>query len=120
MLGRPLVPLLVPLVVASLLWGLASLSEPKHYDSDPQACQMEMIRRTFRANLLPWEDQPAMVQERLRQLQAAMTLDTLRDCQAKGLLTPQQVGSLVQELGLQTTAGNRPAAPDLSQPPARP
>ena len=107
-------PVVVPLVAVSLLWGLAGQGKPKLYDPDPQACQVEVIRKTFRANLLPWDDQPEAVQQRLRQLQAAMTLDSLRECQAKGLLTPAQVNSLVLELGL------TPATPGGAQSPVRP
>lgn len=87
-------------VVGGQLWGLQGWSAPKLYDPDPQACQVEMIRTTYRSNLLPWQDQPEVVQQRLRQLQAAMTLDTLRDCQSKGLLTPAQVSGLTLELKL--------------------
>ncbi|MEB3301551.1 MAG: hypothetical protein VKN56_06225 [Cyanobacteriota bacterium] len=102
------------LIIVSLLWGLASESKPKLYDPDAQACQMEVIRQSFRANLLPWQDQPAVVQQRLRQLQAAMTLDSLRECQAKGLLKPEQVNALVVELEL------TPAPPAGAQSPVRP
>lgn len=114
MVGRPGVPFVLLVVVVALLWGLAARSEPKRYDPDPQACQVEMIRQTFRTNLLPWQDQPPVVQERLRQLQAAMTLDTLRTCQAKGLLKPEQVKALGLELGLP------PITPGSPQSPVRP
>jgi hypothetical protein len=87
-------------VAGTQLWGFQGRSAPKLYDPDPQACQMEMIRTTYRSNLLPWQDQPEVVQQRLRQLQAAMTLDTLRECQSKGLLTPAQVSTLTVELKL--------------------
>jgi len=96
------------------LWGLQARSAPKLYDPDPQACQVEMIRTTYRSNLLPWQDQPEVVQQRLRQLQAAMTLDTLQDCQSKGLLTPAQVTSLTLELKL------TPGASGATQSPVRP
>jgi hypothetical protein len=103
------------LVIAGFqLWGLQGRSEPKLYDPDPQTCQVELIRTTFRGNLLPWLDQPEVVQQRLRQLQAAITLDTLRECQSKGLLTPAQVSALTVELNL--TGGGSGAA----QSPVRP
>jgi hypothetical protein len=101
-------------IAATQLWGLQGRSGPKLYDPDPEACKVEMIRTTFRSNLLPWEDQPEAVQQRLRQLQAAMTLDTLRECQRKGLLTPAQVSALTLELNL--TEGPSGAA----QSPVRP
>jgi len=101
-------------VTGSQLWGLQGWSAPKLYDPDPQACQVEMIRTTYRSNLLPWQDQPEVVQQRLRQLQAAMTLDTLRDCQSKGLLTPAQVTSLTLEMNLPGGAA------EASQSPVRP
>lgn len=84
-----------------LVGGLVAQAAPKTYDPDPMACQMEVIRGTFRSNLLPWNDQPAEVQQRLWQLQAAMTRDTLRECQAKGLLSPEEGNTLIKELGLQ-------------------
>ena len=43
-----------------------------------------------------------------------MTLDTLRDCQSKGLLTPAQVSGLTLELKL--TGG----ASEATQSPVRP
>ncbi|MFN7629849.1 MAG: hypothetical protein ACK5Q7_00690 [Cyanobacteriota bacterium] len=107
-------PFVFALMSVTLLWGQAAESKPKLYDPDPQACQMEVIRQSFRANLLPWQDQPAVVQQRLRQLQAAMTLDSLRECQAKGLLQPEQVKALVVELEL------TPPPPAGAQSPVRP
>ncbi|MFM7640713.1 MAG: hypothetical protein ACKO45_04095 [Cyanobium sp.] len=112
MQGR--IPFVFALMIIALLWGLAGESKPKLYDPDTQACQMEVIRQSFRANLLPWQDQPVVVQQRLRQLQAAMTLDSLRECQAKGLLKPEQVNALVVELEL------TPAPPAGAQSPVRP
>ena len=82
---------LLSLVAVSILDARSAQAEPKRYDPDPQACQPQAIRKTFQANQLPWKDQPEVVQQRLRQLQAAMTLDTLRDCQAKGLMSADQV-----------------------------
>jgi hypothetical protein len=91
------------LILMGTVDGRPGQAEPKRYDPDKEACQVETIRRTYRANLLPWDDQPEVVRQRLRQLQAAMTLDTLRDCQAQGLLTTDQVASLTAELGLSPT-----------------
>ena len=110
---------MVPLLGVSLLWGLPGHSQPKRYDPDPQACQLEAIRTSYQANLLPWQDQPQVVQQRLRQLQAAMTLDTLQDCQAKGLLSSDQVRAMVLELRLPAPPGSTPTPPG-SPSPARP
>jgi hypothetical protein len=117
--NAPVVPaLLVGLAV--LLGGSHGLAEPRHYDPDQQACQVEMIRNSFRANLLPWQDQPEPVQQRLLLLQKAMTVDTLRACQARGLLSPAQVHSLAVELALPSPSGAIEAAPVPAQSPTRP
>jgi hypothetical protein len=114
---RPVHNVMVALALAATVWGQAGWSEPKRYDPDPQTCQADNIRKAFLANLLPWQDQPDAVRQRLRRLQAAMTLDTLRECQAKGLLSPEQAKAVVAELGLQTPPAG---PPEPSQSPARP
>ena len=116
--GPALAVLLV--VGGGLAWGLPGGSAPKRYDPDKETCQVEAIRRAYQANLLPWADQPEVVLQRLRQLQAAMTSDTVRECQARGLLTPAEAASLTAELGLQATSGTTKAAPEPSQSPTRP
>jgi len=113
----------LPLVlvgVMGLALGRPGWSAPKLYDPDKDTCQSEAIRNAYQANLLPWEDQPAVVQQRLRQLQAAMTLDTLRDCQARGLLSAGQAASLEAELNLRATSADPKALPEPSQSPTRP
>jgi len=112
--------LLLLLVGGGLAWGLPGQSEPKRYDPDKDTCQVEAIRRAYQANLLPWADQPEVVLQRLRQLQAAMTGDTLRECQARGLLSPAEATSLEAELGLRATSDSTKAAPEPSQSPTRP
>jgi hypothetical protein len=112
--------LLLLLVGGGLGWGLPGQSEPKRYDPDKDTCQVEAIRRAYQANLLPWADQPEVVLQRLRQLQAAMTSDTLRECQAKGLLSPAEVASLEAELGMRATSDSTKTAPEPSQSPTRP
>lgn len=104
------------LVAAGLAWGLPAASEPKRYDPDTDTCQTQAIRRAYQANLLPWQDQPDVVLQRLRQLQAAMTRDTLRECQARGLMSPAEAASLEAELGLGASA----RAPEPAQSPTRP
>ncbi len=116
----PLRPLLLGILVVGLDAQPPGWAEPKRYDPDPETCQEEVIRQSYKANLLPWEDQPAVVQQRLRQLQAAMTLDTLRNCQARGLLSPAQVTSLTTELQLQPPSGSETASPAPSPSPTRP
>jgi hypothetical protein len=113
-------PALMLIALVGAGWGLPGRGEPKRYDPDQQTCQMEAIRQAYQANLLPWDDQPPVVRQRLRKLQAAMTLDTVRDCQARGLLTPEQAAKLDAELGLRATSGASWAAPEPSQPPTRP
>lgn len=112
--------LLVLVAGVGLAWGLPGWSAPKRYDPDQDTCQVEAIRRAYQANLLPWADQPEVVLQRLRQLQAAMTLDTLRECQARGFLSPAQAASLEAELGLKATSGPPQSAPEPSQSPTRP
>ncbi len=106
--------------LACLAWAEEGRADPKRYDPDPQACKAEMIRQTFLANLLPWQDQPAAVQERLRRLQGAMTLDTLRECEAKGLLSAEQVKAVTNELGLGSDPASAKPLQGSAQPPTRP
>lgn len=118
---RQLVWPLALLTALSISWASGGQAGPKAYDPDPEVCQVETIRRTFRANLLPWQDQPEEVKRRLQQLQAAITQDTLEDCRLKGLLTTDQVGALMKELGLQATSTQETApGPGRSQSPTRP
>ncbi|MFN9645925.1 MAG: hypothetical protein ACK6BG_12600 [Cyanobacteriota bacterium] len=104
------------LMATALAWGLPGASEPKRYDPDKDTCQTEVIRRAYHANLLPWQDQPDAVVQRLRQLQAAMTRDTLRECQGRGLMSPAEAASLEAELGLGASSGAAPPAQSPSRP----
>jgi hypothetical protein len=115
---RPGALLLV--AAAGLAWGLPGASEPKRYDPDKDTCQTVAIRRAYQANMLPWQDQPEAVQQRLRQLQAAMTRDTLRECEARGLMTAREAASLEAELGLGAGSTSAPAKPAPAQSPTRP
>jgi hypothetical protein len=115
----------IPLALGILVGmgdGRPGHGQPKRYEPDREACQVETIRRAYRANLLPWDDQPEVVRARLRQLQAAMTLDTLRDCQSQGLLSPDQVASLTAELDLAPSPASSSSspAPGAASSPARP
>ncbi|MBM5815484.1 MAG: hypothetical protein FJ083_02480 [Cyanobacteria bacterium K_Offshore_surface_m2_239] len=116
----PLRPLLLGILLVASGAPLPGWTEPKRYDPDLETCQAEVIRRAYKANLLPWEDQPPVVQERLRQLQAAMTLDTLRNCQARGLLSPSQASSLATELQLSPPSSSPTVTPAAASSPTRP
>lgn len=106
--------------LACLAWPEQGRANPKRYDPDPQACNAETIRQTFLANLLPWQDQPAAVQERLRRLQGAMTLDTLRECESKGLLSAEQVKAMTNALGLGSPPASAKPLQGSAQPSTRP
>jgi hypothetical protein len=116
----PLKPFLLGILLVASGAPLPGWTEPRRYDPDPETCQEEVIRRAYKANLLPWEDQPPVVRERLRQLQAAMTLDTLRNCQARGLLSPSQASSLATELQLRPPSGSPTRTPAAASSPTRP
>jgi hypothetical protein len=70
--------------------------------------------------MLPWADQPEAVQARLRQLQAELTVGSLRRCVAKGLLTEQQARVLAAILQLPASAQPASAAGEASGSSARP
>ncbi|MEB3260667.1 MAG: hypothetical protein VKP63_08590 [Cyanobacteriota bacterium] len=114
----PWQPLLLGVLLIASGAPLPGSSEPKRYDPDPDTCQEEVIRRAYKANLLPWEDQPAVVQERLRQLQAAMTLDTLRNCEARGFLSPARVAALTAELQLRAPSTGPSVTPTATPAPS--
>ncbi|MFN9629313.1 MAG: hypothetical protein ACK59A_03665 [Cyanobacteriota bacterium] len=111
----------VPLALIVVLGlGQPGRGEPKRYDPDRDTCQVQAIRRAYQANMLPWVDQPETVQQRLRQLQAAMTLDTLRDCQDQGLLDAEQAASLETELRLRSPSPSPPVTSEAPQSSTRP
>ncbi len=83
------------------------------YDPDPATCKPASLQSNFQKQLLPWADQPAAVQARLRQLQLEMLQATLQRCVRKGLLTAEQVNSLEQALGLPS---EQPAQPSGARP----
>ncbi len=62
----------------------------QHYDPDASTCKPEQLESGFRRQLLPWADQSEAVLNRLRQVQAEMLRASLRRCQQRGLLTPDQ------------------------------
>lgn len=84
------------------------------YDPDPATCKPASLQSNFQKQLLPWADQPAAVQASLRQLQLEMLQATLQRCVRKGLLTPEQVSSLEQALGL--PPGEPPTQPSGARP----
>ncbi|MCX5948160.1 MAG: hypothetical protein NTY67_08275 [Cyanobacteria bacterium] len=88
-------------------------ARPVHYDPDPDICQPAALQRSFQLQLLPWADQPAAVQARLRQVQLEMLQATLQRCISKGLLSPDAARNLEQTLG---TSGPEAVQPSGSRP----
>lgn len=84
-------------------------SEPLKLDPDAMTCTPAVISGAFAQHLRPWADQPAAVLDKLRQLQASMTLATIERCRSQGRLSSEQAAALMQELGL----ASPPAQPSL-------
>jgi hypothetical protein len=84
----------------------------QRYDPDAAICTQESLVGAYRRQLLPWADQSEAVLSRLRQLQAEMLRASLRRCQERGLLTPDQAQGVEQRLGLPaaspSSSGQRP------------
>jgi hypothetical protein len=84
----------------------------QRYDPDAATCTQESLEGAYRRQLLPWADQSEAILSRLRQLQAEMLRASLRRCQERGLLTPDQVQGVEQRLGLPaastSSSGQRP------------
>jgi hypothetical protein len=68
------------------------------YDPDPATCKPASLQKGFQQQLLPWADQPAQVQAKLRQVQLELMGATLQRCVSKGLLSLEQEGALRREL----------------------
>ena len=85
------------------------------YDPDPATCKPASLQQGFQQQLLPWADQPAHVQAKLRQVQLEMMAATLQRCVSKGLLTPEQAGALQREL-TQAQPGGATASPSGARP----
>ena len=83
------------------------------YDPDPAVCKPVSLQSSFQQQLLPWADQPAAVQARLRQVQLEMLHATLQRCLSKGLLSPEEAGSLEKSLG---QGGPEPIQPSGARP----
>ena len=83
------------------------------YDPDPAVCKPVSLQSSFQQQLLPWVDQPAAVQARLRQVQLEMLHATLQRCLSKGLLSPEEAGSLEKSLG---QGGPEPIQPSGARP----
>ena len=81
------------------------------YDPDPAICKPASLQNNFRQQLLPWADQPAAVQAKLRQVQLELLQATLQRCVSKGLLSPEQAGTLGKEL-----LGEAPTQPSGARP----
>ncbi len=85
----------------------------KIYDPDPEICKTSALQSTFQQQLLPWADQPATVQARLRELQLEMLRATLKRCVDKGLMSTEQATAIARELG---QAGANPIQPSGARP----
>ena len=72
----------------------------ERFDPDTSICQPEELESAHRRQLLPWADQSEAVLSRLRQVQADMLRASLRRCQERGLLTPEQVRGVEERLAL--------------------
>jgi len=81
----------------------------KLYDPDPEICKASALQSSFQQQLLPWADQPAQVQARLRELQLEMLRATLKRCVGKGLMSVEQAGTLERELGQAGATPNQPS-----------
>ncbi|MFZ0407215.1 MAG: hypothetical protein WAM11_03775 [Cyanobium sp.] len=88
-------------------------ARPVYYDPDPATCRPAALQSSFRQQLLPWADQPAAVQARLRQLQLEMLHASLQRCVSKGLLSPEAARSLEQSL---QQSGSEPVQPSGARP----
>ena len=89
----------------------------QYFDSDPQACQPESIRASYKSHLLPYADQSPEVLAKLRLVQDDLTLASLKRCVQKGLLTRPQASVLFRELGLTLPGTVIPVAGRAAPPP---
>jgi hypothetical protein len=69
------------------------------------------MRAAFQRQLQPYGDQDAAVLQRLKAVQAEMTLSSLRRCVRRGLMSEEEALSVGRELGLIA-----PASPVVAQP----
>lgn len=125
-LHRPVPKWILSLISAGWLIGpflpqpaVAQPSRPQppppptqRYDPDASTCRPEELEGAHRRQLLPWADQSEAVLNRLLQVQAEMLRASLRRCQERGLLTPDQARGVEERLGLppspQPSSGQRP------------
>lgn len=80
----------------------------EHYDPDPSICRPQAIRNAFQKQLQPWSEQPQAVLAQLRQLQAEMTLATLRRCVRRGLMKEAEALAVARQLQLLAPAAPSP------------
>ncbi len=86
-------------------------SQPQLFDPDPGTCRPETMRAAFQRQLEPYGDQDAAVLQRLKAVQAEMTLSSLRRCVRRGLMSEEEALDVGRELGLIA-----PASPAVAQP----
>ena len=83
----------------------------QRYDPDSFTCRPEEIERAHQNQLLPWSDQGEAVLTRLRAVQDDLLRASLRRCQERGLLSPEQSRSLRERLAPPPTTTPTSAGP---------
>ncbi|MEB3320461.1 MAG: hypothetical protein VKI63_05935 [Cyanobium sp.] len=105
-LGRfALISLVIPLMPAIVMGQgrqqpALPANRPEIFDPDPASCVVEKMRMAYQRQLEPFQDQSAAVLQRLRSVQAEMTLASLRRCVQRGLMPEEEAIRLARELGL--------------------
>jgi hypothetical protein len=117
----PRLALVAALCVGTTMQPIALRSQPsrpqpppprvQRYDPDSFTCRPEEIESAHRSQLLPWADQGEAVLKRLRAVQAEMLRASLRRCQERGLLNPEQSRSLEGRLAPAPAPNPTPGGP---------
>ncbi|MFN5116944.1 MAG: hypothetical protein ACK5FE_03590 [Cyanobacteriota bacterium] len=82
-------------------------AQPERLDPDQEACLPARIEAAYRSHLLPWQDQPASVQQRLQEVQAEMTRASLARCLQRGLISPEAAAAVTRNLQLDPPASGQ-------------
>ena len=82
-------------------------AQPARLDPDQEACLPARIEAAYRSHLLPWQDQPASVQQRLLEVQAEMTRASLARCLQRGLISPEAAAAVTSNLQLAPAASGQ-------------
>ncbi|MFM7652373.1 MAG: hypothetical protein ACKO5M_05535 [Vulcanococcus sp.] len=86
-------------------------SPVERHDPDPLTCQPEAMLAAWSRQLEPFRDQPAAVQERLREVQREMGILSLNRCIQRGLLSRDQARALAIRMGLEPAADRAGQSP---------